>query len=89
MGTIITPVFAVLALQAVKEEIDNLRRDINQLKRVVAEKEQEMLSNGMESKAMHNTNNNTNNNSPNNNNYNNSPNSNYNKRMDEIVVYSL
>jgi len=33
----------VVAVQAVQEEIEALRRDINILKKVVAEKEQEML----------------------------------------------
>lgn len=32
-----------MALQAVQEEVESLRRDINILKKVVAEKEQEML----------------------------------------------
>jgi len=33
----------VMALQALQDEIESLRHDINVLKRVVAEKEQEML----------------------------------------------
>jgi len=65
----------VVALQAVQEEIECLRRDINVLKKVVAEKEQEML--GIDLSMKHNF-------------LNHAPNNNYHKRsVDELIVYSM
>jgi len=73
--------FVVVALQAVQEEIESLRRDINILKKVVAEKEQEMLSNGADQTSMK-QHNNTNGN-------NNNANAHTKKTAEDMVVYLL
>jgi len=70
----------VVAVQALQEEIESLRRDINILKKVVAEKEQEILCNGSDQPFSLRLSNNINNNSNNNNN---------NRRIEEATVYAV
>jgi len=69
-----SPSLQVVAVQAVQEEIEALRRDINILKKVVAEKEQEMLGTDQSSSNKLHSNNNGNS---------------YTKRVADEALYSL